>query len=163
MTTMTNPHDLLATVPFLIGYHPQNSLVFVALANESAGVAMRIDFPIEPDPEQISVLIQHLVRQKADEVFIAIYQPDDHESVDELMLLIQKMLHDAQMPIAELITVKAGRWRSVLCSDLSCCPADGTPLARSSTSELLAKMSEIPEIDYEGEFHQAQQQGHCGK
>ncbi len=31
MTTLTSPHDLLAAVPFLIGYHPENSLVIIAI------------------------------------------------------------------------------------------------------------------------------------
>ena len=35
MTTLTSPHDLLAAVPFLIGYHQTNSLVVIALREEA--------------------------------------------------------------------------------------------------------------------------------
>ncbi len=44
MTTLTSPHDLLAAVPFLVGYHPTNSLVVIALNGETIGMAMRIDY-----------------------------------------------------------------------------------------------------------------------
>ena len=47
MSTLTSPHDLLAAVPFLIGYHPSNSLVLVALKDDSVGMAMRVDLPDE--------------------------------------------------------------------------------------------------------------------
>jgi Domain of unknown function (DUF4192) len=160
MTTMTNPHDLLATVPFLIGYHPQNSIVFVSLQNERAGVAMRIDFPSEPDPQQFSVLINQLARQNADEVVIVLYRPEGNENSDKLIHLIQRMLQEVHIPIAEMISVKAEMWRSILCQDLACCPIDGRPLATSKTLELQVKIGAIDEIDYEGgNFHQAQQQG----
>ena len=45
MTTLTSPHDLLAAVPFLIGYHPENSLVLIALSDDAIGMAMRVDLP----------------------------------------------------------------------------------------------------------------------
>ena len=46
MTTLTSPHDLRAAIPFLIGYHPQDSLVLVALKDEAVGMAMRVDMPV---------------------------------------------------------------------------------------------------------------------
>ena len=61
MTTLTSPHDLLAAVPFLIGYHPLNSLVVIALSDDAIGMAMRVDFPGEP-----ALLAAHLVHQKAE-------------------------------------------------------------------------------------------------
>ena len=53
MTTLTSPHDLLAAVPFLIGYHPKNSLVVIALRDEAVGMAMRIDFPEDLEAGQL--------------------------------------------------------------------------------------------------------------
>jgi hypothetical protein len=55
MTTLTSPHDLLAAVPFLIGYHPTDSIVLISLLDESIGMAMRIDFPQEIDPDQLHI------------------------------------------------------------------------------------------------------------
>ena len=45
MTTLTSPHDLLAAIPFLIGYHPSDSLVLVAIKGDQVSMAMRIDYP----------------------------------------------------------------------------------------------------------------------
>jgi hypothetical protein len=47
MSTLTSPHDLLAAIPFLIGYHPSDSLVLVSLKADSVGMAMRVDLPVE--------------------------------------------------------------------------------------------------------------------
>jgi len=43
MTTLTSPHDLLAAIPFLIGYHPIDSLVLVSIKDDNVGMAMRVD------------------------------------------------------------------------------------------------------------------------
>ena len=42
MTTLTSPHDLLAAIPFLIGYHPENSLVLVALKDDNERLRKRL-------------------------------------------------------------------------------------------------------------------------
>ena len=44
-TELTSPHDLLAAVPFMVGYHPKDSLVVMALVNSKVTMAMRVDFP----------------------------------------------------------------------------------------------------------------------
>ena len=54
MTTVKTPHDLLAAVPFLIGYHPTNSLVLISIKSDALEMAMRIDFPINP-PEGYAI------------------------------------------------------------------------------------------------------------
>ena len=35
MTTVKTPHDLLAAVPFLIGYHPTDSLVLISVKSDA--------------------------------------------------------------------------------------------------------------------------------
>ena len=50
MTTLTTPHDLLAAVPFLVGYQPDNSLVLIGLKDDLVGMAMRVDFPTDLIP-----------------------------------------------------------------------------------------------------------------
>jgi len=160
MTTLRNRHELLATVPFLIGYHPSDSIVFIALREKSAGVAMRIDYPRDLMPEQFQIIAEHLIDQHADEVVVVLYHPDRGEPAPKLIETIQDQLAIAKVPIAEMISVIDERWRSIFCTDVSCCPPDGTPLANSLTLELMRNISLIPEIDYlDDAYRLAQQQG----
>ena len=50
MTTITSPIDLLSAIPFLIGYQPKDSIVLLALENDSISSAIRIDFPESMTP-----------------------------------------------------------------------------------------------------------------
>ena len=73
MTTLTSPHDLLAAIPFLIGYHPQNSLVLVSLKEDAVGMAMRVDLPTDSVIESYDLLASHFVREEAQAAPIVAY------------------------------------------------------------------------------------------
>jgi len=160
MTTMTNPHELLTTVPYLMGSHPEDSIVFVAIKDGQASFAMRMDYPRGLLTEKITLLIDHLQREIAEEVVIVFYKPDDVEQCDDFVSITQRLLSEARIPISEFIIVSKRRWRSVLCTDLDCCPPKGTLLTPKPKRELLARIGTIEEIDYSiPDFQKLQQ---CG-
>ena len=76
MTTLTSPIDLLAAVPFLIGYAPENSLVLIGLKDDEMTLAMRVDYPEDVDLDQIDTLANHLVREKSDSALLVAYLPE---------------------------------------------------------------------------------------
>lgn len=139
MTTLTSPHDLLAAVPFLVGYHPTDSLVLISLIDERIGLAMRVDFPTEADPEQIDSLASHLVREKSDGALIVAYLPDSISESDYLLTPLQEAIELRGVPIRECLEIKKGNWRSLLCTDLHCCPTSGNPLPELSDSRIVAE------------------------
>ena len=119
-----------------------------------------MDYPRELLTERISLLINHLQKESAAEVVIVFYKPEDIEECDELVILTQRMLSEVRIPIPEFIIVSKGRWRSVLCTDLECCPPKGTPLTPKPKRELLARIGTIEEIDYSmPDFQKLQQSG----
>ena len=66
MTTLTSPHDLLAAIPFLIGYHPIDSLVLVSIKEDCVGMAMRIDYPIDQSEVAFDLCASHISADEAD-------------------------------------------------------------------------------------------------
>jgi len=139
MTTLTSPHDLLAAVPFLVGYHPSDSLVLISLRQERVGLAMRVDFPLEADPDQIDSLATHLVREKSDGALIVAYLPDSVSESEYLLEPLQEAIELRGVPIRECLEIKKGNWRSILCSDLACCPPGGNPLPELSDSRVVVE------------------------
>lgn len=139
MTTLTSPHDLLAAVPFLVGYHPSDSLVLISLTDERIGLAMRVDFPEEADPDQIDSWAAHLVREKSDGALIVAYLPDSISESDYLLTPLQEAIELRGVPVRECLEIKKGRWRSLLCHDLSCCPLAGNPLPELSNSKIVVE------------------------
>lgn len=154
MTTLTSPHDLLAAIPFLIGYHPTNSLVIVSMQEESVGMAMRVDYPSSCDTDFFDALIFHLVREGAQGALVVAYVPEDRDDGLEVLEAISTSLARAEIEIRESLLITGGRWRSVLCSDRECCPDEGKELPDFSASriavEQVAQGHPMPYSDVEG-------------
>ncbi len=144
MTTLTSPHDLLAAVPFLVGYQPEESLVLISLTcndsgDECIGMAMRIDFSQEMSADQIDTLVGHLERDHATSALIVAYLPEKNFGGEELVESIQAAITARDIVVRESIIVRSGRWRSTICADIQCCSADGSEIPIFSDSRITAE------------------------
>lgn len=139
MTTLTSPHDLLAAVPFLVGYHPTNSIVVIALHEETIGMAMRIDYPEEVDLDQIDSLATHLIREDADSALVVAYVPDAVFDSEYLLSPIRDAIAMRGILLRECLEVRGDRWRSTICGDDGCCPPEGNPMPSHEESRVAAE------------------------
>jgi hypothetical protein len=138
MTTLTSPHDLLAAIPFLIGYHPENSLVLVALKDDNVGMAMRVDMPTDIAPESYDLLASHFQREAADAALIVAYV-DSETDPEPVLINTSAALLRAGISIKESLIVSDGRYRSMLCHDSECCPPLGSPIPDIDSSRIAAE------------------------
>lgn len=135
MTTLTSPHDLLAAIPFLIGYHPENSLVLVALKDDTVGMAMRVDMPTDIAAESYDLLASHFQREVAEAALIVAYV-DAQTDPEPVLINTSAALLRAGISIKESLIVSDGRYRSMLCHDSECCPPLGTPIPDIDSSRI---------------------------
>ena len=150
-TELTSPHDLLAAVPFMVGYHPKDSLVVMALRDAKVSMAMRVDFPDSESIASVSATVAgHLARELADEAIIVGYLPIDVTESDPLEI-VRSIIALQGISVKECIVVRGGRFRSNLCADLECCPPEGNliPEILSSrvTAEQVAAGNPLPYLD----------------
>ena len=136
MTTLTSPHDLLAAIPFLIGYHPSDSLVLVSIKDDCVGMAMRIDYPIDQSEIAFDLCASHISADEADGALIVAYQPRDRSDGDEVLAQTTAALSRAGIAIYESILIAEGSYRSLLCHDITCCPIDGRPVPPHDSSRI---------------------------
>ena len=139
MTTLTSPHDLLAAIPFLIGYHPQNSLVLVSLKDDAVGMAMRVDMPSDIAAESYDLLASHLIREEADAALIVAYVAGDAIDPESVLINTSAALVRAGIDIKESLIVRNNRFRSMLCSDSTCCPPEGNQIPDLDSSRIAAE------------------------
>ncbi len=139
MPTLTSAHDLITAVPFLLGFHPTNSIVLISVKEDSIGVAMRIDVPQVIDSDAIDLLAHHIIRDNADAALLVAYIGDDQEDGDSLLISIGAGLIRNGITIQESIVVQRGRYRSIICRDLECCPASGIPVPAIENSKIAAE------------------------
>jgi hypothetical protein len=128
MTTLTSPHDLLAAIPFLIGYHPIDSLVLVSIKEDCVGMAMRIDYPIDQSEVAFDLCATHISADEADGALIVAYQPLGRSDGEQVLAQTTAALSRAGIAIYESILIAEGSYRSVLCHDMTCCPLEGRPV-----------------------------------
>jgi hypothetical protein len=139
MTTLTSPHDLLAAVPFLIGYHPSASLVLITAKENHLGMAMRIDYPEAVPSIAFHELFSHISREECDGILMVAYVPDAVTDSESVILQMREVAEGLGMPVREAITVHNSRWRSLLCDDIECCPIEGNLLPEITSSRIAAE------------------------
>jgi hypothetical protein len=136
MTTLTSPHDLLAAIPFLIGYHPSDSLVLVSIKDGAVAMAMRVDYPLSETPSDFEVLVQHLVRDGADSALVVAYVPEGLTNGEEILARLADALSRSGIAVSESLLIAQGRWRSTVCNDRNCCPMAGRELPEITASRV---------------------------
>src|SRR5688572_9530369 len=77
------PSDIVALIPFMLGFHPSESLVVVAMKEKDVSFAARDDLPPsggEPPPEQRDYHAAVVVRQECDRVLVVGYGSEERIS-----------------------------------------------------------------------------------
>jgi hypothetical protein len=126
---LTSPHELLAVVPYLLGFNPTNSIMVLCLRDHRLGLTQRLDLPRPQDTHDVaSALLPSLITENPDAVIIIGFEDNEGESLPAVEALT-KALQSSDMRIQDRLVVRDGRWRSLDCHSPSCCPAEGSPVA----------------------------------
>ena len=132
--------DLAGAVPHLLGFHPTQSVVAVALSGprERLTFSMRLDL-LEPayDSEVARMTAARMAHAEADAVLVFVYT-DGPAPGDDLPRrgLVTAIATELDVALREALLVDDGRVWSYLCSDATCCPPQGRPLRTDSPGAL---------------------------
>ena len=123
------PDELLAIIPYLIGFHPQESLVVVFVRSGRVILAGRLDLPADADGKKMADFIGALAkRERAEALALVAYSA---AALPANRLLTRLMDHLTDHELTDVLYVGHGRWWSLTCAD-ECCPLAGTPLDLTS-------------------------------
>jgi hypothetical protein len=137
--------DLLAAVPYVLGFGPKTSLVILGLKppNDRVACGMHVDLPGPPDHDSATAIAAHLLgalaAQRVTSALVIGYGPDP--LITPLTDAVRKAAPPLGVQLKDVLRVQDGRYWSYLCTDSSCCPADGMPFdpAASPAAAELAK------------------------
>lgn len=133
--TVRSTADLITAVPYLLGFHPADSAVVVAMRDRRVVFAARADLPGErPGGTAVEVadyLTAVVERQGVESVTILGYGVAGRvtPAVDALRAAFGRV----GRPVADALRVTDGRYWSYLCENPECCPPEGVPLDRDAS------------------------------
>jgi hypothetical protein len=88
-------------------------------------MAMRIDYPVDIPEGAYDLLASHLQRDLATGALLVAYVPSDRSDGEVVLSDASAALTRIGISTDESLIIQGGRYRSVLCQDPSCCPAEG--------------------------------------
>jgi hypothetical protein len=153
---VAGPEDLLAYIPYRLGFEPAESVVAVSLTGprQRVGLVARVDLadlrlrqpddPHGPDGAATARwLTDHVVADGADRAVVVLYTATDptapsgaaRRAVDLLRARLERRL-----PGTEAWLVTPTGFRALDCADPMCCPAQGRPLSALKSSRVAAHM-----------------------
>lgn len=126
--------DFVELVPYLVGFHPTDSLVLVALRGPRSeiGLTLRVDLPaVLASPAAVVTCLQHIARADADAAIVVVYDERAASQIAsrlphaDLVYTIGAVLGRVGIGLRDGLLVADGRWWSYLCDNEVCCPAEG--------------------------------------
>lgn len=109
--TARTSEDLLAMVPYLLGFHPQESLVVMTFGAPERCFHARVDLATEPaDQEQVAAEVLHaVVRNRVPQVALVCYSRDAVASQQQCAVLVGE-LRGAGVEVIDVIRADGERF-----------------------------------------------------
>ncbi|MFF3322870.1 DUF4192 domain-containing protein [Streptomyces sp. NPDC002889] len=154
--TLRGPAELADALPYMMGFHPNDSIVLVALHGSRGrfGGRLRLGIPRsprewQPVAEQLAeCLIQGCERRGSRPDGIVVFLCQDPVGEETGLRVMERLRPLAQrlrtacgaleVPVYEALCISDGRHWSYCCPDSRCCPPEGSPLALPGTSVMAA-------------------------
>ncbi|MET0999407.1 MAG: DUF4192 domain-containing protein [Marmoricola sp.] len=114
------PTDLIAVVPAVLGFHPQDSVVLLTFGPPGGGFHARVDLPVESAHQEAvaDVLVDAVVSNGVRRAAMLLYTDDVELALGQARLLVDRLV-DLGVDLLDVLRVDDGCWHRV--------PEDGSP------------------------------------
>ncbi|SDD87572.1 DUF4192 domain-containing protein [Glycomyces harbinensis] len=127
---INGPTDLIAAVPYLLGFEPEHSLVAVGLKAGQLQCTFRVDLPGSTDHlDRLNTLIDPVRTNDCTDVVLIAYGEPEIATACLSQALIDYALTD--IDVVDALHVADGRYFNPTCND-TCCPPEGLPLPQDT-------------------------------
>jgi uncharacterized protein DUF4192 len=118
------PAEFVAVTPYVLGFHPSDSLVVVGVLDRRVIFAARYDLPPPGRDDGPGIAMVIAAQLAASVVVIGYGRPT---AVTPAVLRLVQALEAKRVEVIDAIRVTDGRWWSYRCDVVGCCPDEGTP------------------------------------
>jgi hypothetical protein len=130
---VSTPTELISAVPYLIGFHPFDSLVVVALRDRAVIFAGRLDLPAPGEPPGDALHLAAVVgHQDAEAAMVVGY--GEPAAVTPVVMLAAQALDRAGVAVLDVLRVTDGRFWTYRGQGEHGWPAEGLPCAPENSA-----------------------------
>ena len=123
MTSLRSVDDLLAVVPYLLGFHPADSAVVLGVRDDRIIFQARGDLPAPADVPRLARYYADLVaRQHPTGALVVGY--GDGSAVTPIVCALGAAMDARGIRLLDAVRVADGRYWSYVCTDPACCPPE---------------------------------------
>jgi hypothetical protein len=132
---LNGPPEIVQMVPYLFGFHPENSVVMVSMRDKWLSVSARFD--LDAPPEIAEPWFAAAVEAGGTAVIFVVYDDsvrNASEANTDYVDCLNEMASSAGLDVHDRLLVSNSRWWSYECSDARCCPPEGTPIQHAGAA-----------------------------
>lgn len=135
---ISDPGELIETVPYLLGFHPHESLVLIGFAGaaghpgpQQVQVSIRVDLPAAFEAQELQALVDVLLRAGSAAMAAVLVTDEVQGDPRRLASLLawrdalSEAMQSADVEILDVLVATESRWWSLCCEQPECCPAAG--------------------------------------
>jgi len=135
---LSGPADVLAVLPYQLGFYPHDSLVAVSLRGSRVGLVQRIDLPPpEHVGEAVAAMMAPLRQDNPGSVLLIGFEEREGESLPMLNGMAGAC-RAVGVKVTDRMVVRGERWFAPDCHE-SCCPPEGLRLPPPSEVPAVAE------------------------
>ena len=117
------PADFLAVIPYLLGFHPEESLVVVLCRRGQVLLTARLDLPPAGQARAVAAQVRQLSAQHGVDELVLVGYGAGKDGTRRTLERVQRALGGA-VPVREVVLVSGARWWSLSCTT-GCCRPEG--------------------------------------
>jgi uncharacterized protein DUF4192 len=152
--TLKEPGDVIAMIPYLLGFTPADSLVVLALQGprKHIGPCLRVDLARTTDEgaAQAEYLVSVVAAHRFAPVLLVALTTDVARA-DAVVRPLRRGLARRRIKVSDALRADGHRWWSYTCHDPTCCSPEGKPYdadsSRVAAEAVLAGLTRAPDRD----------------
>jgi hypothetical protein len=132
---VSGPASLLAALPFMLGFKPQNSLVCVLLTQDAITGCVR--YELEADSAELFELIENTIKNHEFDSLVVVAIAD---SLTTDLTALLNQFRSAEIALLDFLITNWIVYKSVICNDSNCCPLEGNELRLTEQDAMAAEL-----------------------
>lgn len=122
-TRLSTPGELAALVPYLVGFHPTESVVLLAFIDSRLAVTARFGLDLCQRADLVDQQIEQIKSHFPDARHVLVGYAEDRQAAEDALSMVEFLV--GTEAVIDSLYVRGSRYWSRMCTSPHCCPPEG--------------------------------------